>query len=60
MVTIPLQDFDTREQRQLCETLTFTPWHGIATSAAGRINRLKLEVYKASTDFRHVPKEPAG
>jgi hypothetical protein len=60
-VTIPLQEFDTEEQRKHCESLTFTPWHGIREhQPLGGINRLKLEVYKASTNFRHVPKEPAG
>ena len=63
-ITIPPQDFDTQEQREVCESLTFTPWHGIAEHRPiGGINRLRLAVYEASTEFRHkpeaVPAEPA-
>jgi hypothetical protein len=60
-ITIPPQDFDAPKQRVVCEDLMFTPWHGISEhQPLGGINRLKLEVYKASATFRHVPKEPAG
>jgi hypothetical protein len=59
-ITIPAQDFETDERRALCESLTFTPWHGIVEHRPlGGINRLRLAVYEASTRFRHVPKEPA-
>ena len=59
-ITIPPQDFDAPERRALCESLTFTPWHGIAEHRPlGGINRLRLAVYEASTQLRHVPKEPA-
>jgi hypothetical protein len=59
-ITIPSHDFETAEQRALCESLTFTPWHGVAEHRPlGGINRLRRAVYEASTQFRHLPKEPA-
>ncbi len=59
-ITIPAQDFETDQRRALCESLTFTPWHGIVEHRPlGGINRLRLAVYEASTRFRHMPKEPA-
>lgn len=59
-ITIPAQNFETDERRALCESLTFTPWHGIVEHRPlGGINRLRLAVYEASTRFRHMPKEPA-
>ena len=59
-ITIPPQDFETVERRELCESLSFTPWHGIAEHRPlGGINRLRLAVYEVSTQMRHVPPEPA-
>jgi len=59
-ITIPAQNFDTDERLALCESLTFTPWHGIVEyRPLGGINRLRLGVYDASTRFRHMPKEPS-
>ena len=58
-ITIPPQDFETDERRELCESLTFTPWHGVAEHRPlGGINRLRLAVYEVSTQMRHVPPEP--
>lgn len=60
IITIPPQDFETAERHALCESLIFTPWHGIAAHRPlGGINRLRRTVYEASAGFRHVPKEPA-
>lgn len=60
-LTIPLQKFDTPEQREHCERLVFTPWHGLeAHRPLGGINRLRRAVYEASAMFRNLPKEPAG
>lgn len=59
-ITIPPQDFETDERVDLCESLIFTPWHGVAEHRPlGGINRLRLAVYEASAHFRHFPKEPA-
>lgn len=58
-LTIPLQEFDTTEQRERCEHLVFTPWHGLeAHRPLGGINRLRRAVYEASAMFRNLPKEP--
>ena len=60
-ITIPPQDFNTAEARSLCENLFFTPWHSVKEhQPIGGINRLKLGVYQASSEFRHFPKEPSG
>lgn len=60
IIAIPPQDFEAAERRALCESLVFTPWHGIAEHRPlGGINRLRRTVYDASASFRHIPKEPA-
>jgi len=60
-IAIPPQDFETDVRREFCESLTFTPWHGIAEHRPlGGINRLRLAVYEVSTQMRHVPPEPAA
>ncbi len=59
--TIPPQDFYTNERRALCESQTFTPWHGLsAHRPLGGINRLRLAVYEASAQLRHMPPEPVS
>lgn len=59
-LTIPLQVFDTPQLNAHCESLVFTPWHGLeAHRPLGGINRLRRAVYEASAMFRHLPKEPA-
>jgi len=60
-IRIPPQDFNTEAAKRLCENLFFTPWHSIKEhQPIGGINRLKLGVYQASSEFRHFPKEPSG
>jgi hypothetical protein len=60
-ITIPVQEFDSPESRALCESLFFTPWHGIEDHRPlGGINRLRKSVYLESSRHRHHPKEPAG
>jgi hypothetical protein len=60
-ITIKPQDFNTEERRRQCEALFFMPWHSVAEhQPIGGINRLKLGVYRASSAFRHFPKEPSG
>ena len=59
-ITIPPQTFDSPEQREMCERLFFTPWHGINEFAPlGGINRLRKAVYLGSVKHRSLPKEPA-
>ena len=57
-ITIPPQNFVDASK---CEDQIFTPWHGVKEhQPLGGINRLKLEVYKASATFRHNPKKSSG
>lgn len=59
-LTIPLQEFDTPQQNARCESLVFSPWHGLeAHRPLGGINRLRRAVYEASAQYRNLPKEPA-
>ncbi len=59
-ITIPIQEFDAPEQREKCEKLFFTPWHGIKEhQPLGGINRLRKEVYLGSVRHRNLPKEPS-
>ena len=58
-ITIPPQKFNSPQQREKCEQLFFTPWHGTAEHRPlGGINRLRKAVYLASARHRSLPKEP--
>lgn len=60
-ITIPMQEFDSAEQREKCEKLFFTPWHGVTTHRPlGGINRLRKAVYLESARQRNLPLEPAA
>ncbi|WP_448569623.1 catalase family protein [Thalassotalea ganghwensis] len=65
-INIAPQTFDSTEQNQFCEDLSFTPWHATkALEPVGGINRLRKAVYNAVSEFRHdknkQPKnEPQG
>jgi hypothetical protein len=59
-ITIPAQDVATPERQKFCETLFYTPWHGLrAHRPLGGINRLRQKVYKASATHRGCPVSPA-
>jgi len=65
-IRIPRQVFDTAEQNQLAEDLSFTPWHTLPEHAPlGGINRVRRVVYELISRLRHtvngVPRqEPVG
>ena len=60
-ITIPPQDFETDERRALCESLIFSPWHGLAEHRPlGGINRLRRPVYEASSQHRLGVKGAGG
>ena len=60
-IEIDRQDFDNAFQVTECEHMAFTPWHGLtAHRPIGGINRLRRDVYIASSKFRSQPKEPTG
>ncbi len=54
-ITIPKQTFTSSAQQTFCENLSFSPWHGTTElRPAGGINRLRLAVYRASSQLRHA------
>ncbi len=58
-VTIPPQDVATPERQEFCETLFYTPWHGLVDHRPlGGINRLRLKVYDISAQRRGCPVSP--
>lgn len=53
-IIIPSQAFDSAEQRQFCEDLSFSPWNALAEHRPiGALNRARKWVYQASSDYRH-------
>jgi hypothetical protein len=58
-ITIPQQDVSTPERQEYCETLFYTPWHGLADHRPlGGINRLRRTVYEESSRRRGCPASP--
>ena len=48
------QTFDTPEQQQFCENLSFSPWNALeAHKPIGALNRARKLVYEASSNYRH-------
>lgn len=53
-ITILKQKFDTPEQQQFCENLSFSPWNALeAHKPIGALNRARRLVYEASSNLRH-------
>jgi hypothetical protein len=53
-LTIPRQVFRTEERDQLAESLSFSPGHArVEHRPLGSINRARMRVYRANSDFRH-------
>lgn len=53
-ITIPKQKFDTKPQQEFCENLFFSPWHALNEHRPiGELNRIRKDVYKASSNYRH-------
>jgi hypothetical protein len=58
-IAIPSQDFTSAERREFCETLFYTPWHGLDEhQPLGGINRLRQDVYTKSAELRGCPASP--
>ncbi len=50
---IPRQVFDTPEQNEMCENLSYNPWHGLTDhQPLGKINEMRRELYLATAAFR--------
>ena len=57
-ITIVKQNFNTDEQHAFCENLSFSPWHALqAHRPIGELNRIRKEVYEASSHYRHKQNE---
>lgn len=53
-ITIPSQQFDSAEQQQFCENLSFSPWNTLTEHRPiGALNRVRKMVYQASSLYRH-------
>jgi hypothetical protein len=53
-IRIPIQSFESKEQMQFGENLSFTPWHSVADlRPLGGINRTRKKVYAAISARRH-------
>jgi hypothetical protein len=53
-LTIPPQAFRTTERSELAEALSFSPGHArLEHRPVGPINRARMRVYRANSDFRH-------
>ena len=54
-IIIPKQNFNSPQQQQFCENLSFSPWHSLeAHRPIGALNRVRKLVYQMSSDFRHA------
>ena len=53
-IRIPIQSFESQEQMDFGENLSFTPWHSVADlRPLGGINRTRKKVYEAISARRH-------
>jgi hypothetical protein len=51
---VPIQSFESKEQMEFGENLSFTPWHAVADlRPLGGINRARKKVYEAISARRH-------
>ncbi|MBW4576624.1 MAG: catalase family protein [Aphanothece sp. CMT-3BRIN-NPC111] len=57
-IKIPPQKFDSREQMEFGENLSFTPWHCLSEHRPlGGMNRARKEVYLRTSILRHSENE---
>lgn len=53
-VTIPVQEFDTPQRKELAEQFSFSPANALEAHAPlGGINRARIAIYNALSKFRH-------
>jgi hypothetical protein len=53
-IRIPLQSFNSPEQMEFAENLSFTPWHTLPEHRPlGNTNRVRRQVYEMVSKFRH-------
>lgn len=52
-IFVPQQQFDTPAQNEMCENLSFNPWHGIVEhEPLGKLNVLRRDLYAQTAAFR--------
>lgn len=57
-ISTPQTEINSESNKAYCEALAFTPWHSLPEhQPIGSINRLRKEVYQASTEHRSKPRE---
>ncbi|MCV3216622.1 catalase family protein [Plectonema radiosum NIES-515] len=53
-IKIPPQSFDSSEQMEFCENLSYTPWHSLPEhQPLGAINRCRKPIYNSISQARH-------
>lgn len=53
-IHVPKQEFDTPEQNQMCENLSFSPWHALPEhKPLGAANRMRKVIYDHISQVRH-------
>ena len=53
-IKIPPQSFDSAEQLEYCDNLSFTPWHCLPQQRPlGSVSRVRRTVYETISKFRH-------
>ena len=53
-IRIPQQVFDTSDQNEFCEGLSFSPWHALPEhKPLGVVNRLRKVIYDHISRVRH-------
>jgi hypothetical protein len=53
-ITIPNQNFQTKERKTFCENISFNPWNTISDhQPLGGLNRVRRVVYEESSKLRH-------
>jgi Catalase len=59
-IRIPQQIFNTEEQNEFCENLSFSPWHALAEHRPlGITNRLRKVIYQHISQVRHQMNQAA-
>jgi hypothetical protein len=53
-IIIPAQDLSSAARNQLCENLSFNPWHCLPEhKPLGAVNRVRKSVYLKVSEYRH-------
>lgn len=53
-IIIPVQDLSSADRSQLCENLSFNPWHCLAEHRPlGAVNRVRRTIYRKMSECRH-------